>query len=122
MADASSPRGDRAGAVATFLGTLFGNLFIVVGSLVLGSLAILSWLLSPSGRLGYPLAIVWGRLLLACSGVRLTVDRPREVIEARPCIFMSNHESLFDIPVLLSSLPGQTRFLAKESLQRWKLA
>jgi 1-acyl-sn-glycerol-3-phosphate acyltransferase len=31
---------------------------------------------------------------------------------------MANHQSLFDIPVLLATLPGQVRFLAKESLFR----
>jgi 1-acyl-sn-glycerol-3-phosphate acyltransferase len=33
-------------------------------------------------------------------------------------IFMANHRSLFDIPVLIATLPGQARFLAKESLFR----
>jgi 1-acyl-sn-glycerol-3-phosphate acyltransferase len=31
-------------------------------------------------------------------------------------VFMANHRSLFDIPALLTTLPGQTRFLAKKSL------
>jgi 1-acyl-sn-glycerol-3-phosphate acyltransferase len=33
-------------------------------------------------------------------------------------VFMANHQSLFDIPVLIQTLPGQTRFLAKKSLFR----
>jgi 1-acyl-sn-glycerol-3-phosphate acyltransferase len=101
---------------AVVLATLTGNLFIVIGSLVCGTLAMLSALVSPSGRLGYPFARVWGRLLLWCSGIRLEVERPAS--SGTPCIFMSNHQSLFDIPALLSTLPGQTRFLAKESLMR----
>jgi len=31
---------------------------------------------------------------------------------------MANHQSLFDIPVLLATLPGQTRFMAKQGLFR----
>ena len=31
---------------------------------------------------------------------------------------MANHQSLFDIPALLASLPGETKFLAKSSLFR----
>jgi 1-acyl-sn-glycerol-3-phosphate acyltransferase len=31
---------------------------------------------------------------------------------------MSNHESLYDIPALITALPGQTRFLAKRALFR----
>jgi len=108
----------RPSGLAVLLATLCGNLFIVVGSAVAGSLAILSAVVSPNGRLGYPLARLWGRVLLGCSGVRLDVDRSPQSGQAGPCIFMSNHQSLFDIPVLLATLPGQTRFLAKKSLVR----
>ena len=36
----------------------------------------------------------------------------------RPAIYMANHQSLFDIPLMFVTLPGQARMLAKHSLFR----
>jgi 1-acyl-sn-glycerol-3-phosphate acyltransferase len=56
--------------------------------------------------------------LLFFSGVRLEVGYSDESLSEGCFIYMSNHQSLYDIPALIASLPGQTRFLAKDSLFR----
>lgn len=62
------------------------------------------------------MARAWGRSILWISGIRVTVNGfDREWIK-RPNIFMSNHQSNYDIPVLLSALPAQFRWLAKAEL------
>lgn len=35
-----------------------------------------------------------------------------------PCVYASNHESWFDIPALVTTLPGSIRFLAKKELSK----
>lgn len=60
----------------------------------------------------------WSRKLLRDADVSLEV-RGREHAEgSRPLIVMSNHQSLYDIPVLFQSLPGRLRMVAKTELFR----
>ena len=50
-----------------------------------------------------------GRRVCACEGLeRLT--------PATTYVFVSNHQSIYDIPVIFASLPFQLRIIAKESL------
>ena len=38
---------------------------------------------------------------------------------ARSYVFASNHQSIYDIPILFASLPFQLRIIAKDSLGRF---
>lgn len=115
------------GAVRTVLATLTGNAFLLVGTVVIGLVAVLVGAIPPRGNWMFWCARLWSRLLLRCSWIRV---EPRFEVPLDPAgryIFMANHQSLFDIPVLIATLPGQTRFLAKQSLFRipifgWALA
>ena len=98
------------------LATIGGNLFIVVGSVIFGSLSILgSWL--PGGyRWVFLMARLWSRGLLVMSGLRLEVTPGQALDQGRSYVFMSNHQSLYDIPALIASLPVPAAFFAKRSL------
>jgi 1-acyl-sn-glycerol-3-phosphate acyltransferase len=37
-------------------------------------------------------------------------------LQHRPCIYMSNHLSILDIPLIYSLIPGKIKFIAKQSL------
>ncbi len=116
----------RAAGFGTILASLGGNLFLVLGSLFFGSLATLFGWLPPRGNFTFWCARAWSRGLLWASGVRVEHEFV-ERLPPRPFIFMANHRSTFDIPALLATLPGQTRFLAKSSLFKipifgWALA
>jgi 1-acyl-sn-glycerol-3-phosphate acyltransferase len=62
------------------------------------------------------LAGAWGRSILAVSRIRVAVSGIERIHPERPYLFMSNHQSNFDIPVLLGHLPVQFRWLAKAEL------
>ncbi|MDX1383587.1 MAG: lysophospholipid acyltransferase family protein [Thermoanaerobaculia bacterium] len=117
----------RPGPLATFLATVCGTLFLVFGSVVFGTGAILMSWIPPRGRYSFPFAVWWARGLLLATGVRLeVVGAPAEKVAGR-VVFMPNHQSLFDIPVMLVSVPCRICFLAKKSLFRipvfgWALA
>jgi 1-acyl-sn-glycerol-3-phosphate acyltransferase len=104
--------------VGSILATITGNLYLVLGTLVCALLALATGWLPPRGNVIFFWARVWSRGLLWASGVRLQVEAAGDVAPGGRYIFMANHQSLFDIPVLLATLPGQTRFLAKQSLFR----
>jgi 1-acyl-sn-glycerol-3-phosphate acyltransferase len=62
------------------------------------------------------MAVLWAAILLFVSGVRVRLIHAGEIIPGRSYIFAANHQSAFDILVLLARLPIQFRWLAKESL------
>ena len=100
------------------IATVTGNLYLVVATLALATLAVLVSWIPPRGNWVFAVARVWGRGLLASSGLRLRVLGRGDLDRRRSYVFMANHRGLFDIPALLVSLPVQTRFLAKKSLFR----
>ena len=106
------------GTLATLLATIVGNVYILFGTIVCAIVAILVSWIPPRGNWTFQVARIWSRGLLASSGVRLEVENETPLDPERPSVYMSNHQSLYDIPALIVTLPGQTRFLAKRSLFR----
>ena len=61
----------------------------------------------------------WSPALLGITGARVVVLPAEAPIDrSRPHIFMMNHQSLLDIPLVMASIPVNLRFIAKSSL-RW---
>ena len=96
--------------------TVTGNLFLLFGTALFATLSFLAALVPPRGRLMFHVARAWGRGLLWSSLLRVEVERELPLDPGRPVVFLANHQSLFDIPAMLATVPGQTRFLAKRSL------
>jgi 1-acyl-sn-glycerol-3-phosphate acyltransferase len=114
--DDLSRRGPSLGL--TVLGTLAGNLFLMIGTLILSVFAILLSWVPPRGSWMFGVARLWSRCLLTASAVRLEAHYDPRLEPGRSYVFLSNHQSLFDIPVLLTTCPGQVRMMAKRSLFR----
>lgn len=93
-------------------------LWTVLATTILGPLAIIASFLSRTGNLPHLIARFWGKSILSVSGVKVTVDGLSNLEPDRSAIYMANHQSNFDIPVLLSCLPVQFRWLAKAELFR----
>ncbi len=77
--------------------------------------AIISTLFDSSGRLYAWHARLWARLGLALNGVTVTVTGAEHLPDG-PVIFMSNHQSNFDILSLLAAMPRQIHWIAKKEL------
>lgn len=91
-------------------------LWVIAATLVFALTAILVSFFSKTGDAVHLVARIWGRSLLWGSTIPVTLKGVEHIDPARSCIFMSNHQSNFDIPVLLSGLPAQFRWLAKAEL------
>jgi len=100
------------------LATVVGNLYLLVGTLVFASLACVVGLIDRSGNTTFRIGRWWSHGIVLTSGLRLRTSYAKALDSTRPVIYMANHQSLFDIPVLFVTLPGQARMLAKESLFR----
>jgi 1-acyl-sn-glycerol-3-phosphate acyltransferase len=102
--------------VVRALVTLIAAGVAVVDTVVMGSYGVLVGGIPPKGDWTRNGAWLWARVALWAALVRLRVEGRDRVPRGVPVVFMSNHESWLDIPVLLVAIPGQVRFLAKKSL------
>jgi 1-acyl-sn-glycerol-3-phosphate acyltransferase len=92
---------------------------IGVYTIVLGTVSIASSLFDPSGDFGHKCARAWAWLVLKTTGVRVAVRGEDRIDPRRSYVFAANHQSIYDIPIVFTSLPLQLRIIAKESLGRF---
>ena len=89
---------------------------ITVYTVILGTLSIGSSLFESSGRFAHWCARTWAWLILVTTGVSVDVSGLERLDRNRAYVFVSNHQSIYDIPIIFWSLPYQVRIIAKESL------
>lgn len=92
--------------------------WILVSTAVLGIWIIGRALFSVDQEAFHRIAQRWGRAILRVSGVEVKVVGREHLEKGRSFILMPNHQSHFDIPVLLGCLDTQFRWLAKAELFR----
>lgn len=119
--------------LARWKATLAVNAFLIVGSAYYGSVAAVTGVLDAASPVPYRCARRWASWLIRLAGIRIDLEFEDEVAtgasiggrpttshvrraEAERFVFFANHQSLYDIPVLLHTLPRDARFLAKKSL------
>lgn len=92
---------------------------ISVYTIVLGTLSIGSSVFEKRGYFAHWCARTWSRLILGTTGVHVTVRGLERLVPGRTYVFVANHQSIYDIPILFWSLPYQLRIIAKASLGRF---
>jgi 1-acyl-sn-glycerol-3-phosphate acyltransferase len=92
---------------------------ISVYTIALGTLSLLSSLVDRGGRFAHRCARWWARLILRTSGVRVRVSGGDRVRQGVSYVFASNHQSIYDIPIVFATLPRDLRIVAKASLGRF---
>jgi 1-acyl-sn-glycerol-3-phosphate acyltransferase len=84
-------------------------------TVVLGLMSLLSRPFDRSGFFAHRCAQWWGRAILRTTGVTVDVRGTLPPVTAS-CIFVANHSSFYDIPVIFATLPHQLRLMAKAAL------
>ena len=92
---------------------------ISVYTIVLGTLSIASSLFERDGHFAHRCARTWSKLILITTGVRVHIRGIDRLEQGHTYVFISNHQSIYDIPILFASLPFQVRIIAKASLGRF---
>ena len=92
---------------------------ISIYTIVLGTLSIASSVFQSSGRFAHWCARTWSRLILVTTGVVVDVSGLERLEPNCPYVFVANHQSIYDIPIIFWALPYQIRIIAKESLGRF---
>jgi 1-acyl-sn-glycerol-3-phosphate acyltransferase len=98
---------------------LFLNAFIGILSIILCFWALGIFIFTRNGSLLHRYAAVpWAKAILFVCGVTLEVKGRENLGEKRPRIYMSNHQSYFDILALLAGLPVDFKFVLKQELMK----
>jgi 1-acyl-sn-glycerol-3-phosphate acyltransferase len=92
---------------------------ISVYTVILGALSIASSVVDRRGFFAHQCARWWSWLILKTTGVRVSVEGLDRIVPGTTYVFVSNHQSIYDIPVIFASLPYQLRIIAKASLARF---
>jgi 1-acyl-sn-glycerol-3-phosphate acyltransferase len=66
----------------------------------------------------HKIARLWAKTLLFFAHTKVEVMGAENVLIGKPQIFMANHQSDFDIFIVLAHVPGQFRWIAKKELFR----
>jgi 1-acyl-sn-glycerol-3-phosphate acyltransferase len=92
------------GKIFRFLHAFLLILWIIVSSVVFGSLVII---LRPlSRKISMTLMKVWMLIAIFFSGVRVDISGTEKLDKKRNYIFMSNHVSAADIAIIYAACPG----------------
>ncbi len=95
------------------------NAFIGIHTIVFALWAILVSFFDRTGRLAHCYAAVpWARVILWVCGVRVTVEGLEKLDIHVPRVYLSNHQSAFDIFALLAHLPVHFKFVLKQELMK----
>lgn len=88
-------------------------------TLVLGCVSLVVSLFDPTGERQQRVARLWSQMILWTVGARVQVEGLEKIDTSKPQVYVVNHLSAFDIPVLYTHLPFQFRILAKKELFRY---
>ena len=92
---------------------------IAVYTIVLGFASVASSFFDRRGHFAHGCARAWSWLILATTGVEVSVRGLERLVPGKTYVFVANHQSIYDIPCLFWSLPYQLRIIAKDSLGKF---
>ena len=84
-------------------------------------IAILTIIVSPidrKGKITHYLSKVFGGGILLIAGVKVETEGTEVLNKSDSYIFISNHSSYFDIPILMKAIPNNVRFIYKDTLTK----
>lgn len=96
--------------------TIFVWSCIVTATLVLGLFAFITYPFDRKEKVIHYYARLWGKAALLANGVKVKIEGMEHIKGEGPYIFMSNHQSSYDIFALLGHLPFQFKWMAKKEL------
>jgi 1-acyl-sn-glycerol-3-phosphate acyltransferase len=97
-------------------GALIADPAIILATIFFGTISLITSFFDSSGKAQAAVARVWAKVVLVASGVQVKVEGLRHIDPNGSYIFIANHTSYMDTPVVLANISVQFRFLAKRGL------
>jgi len=95
------------------------NAFIAVWTIIMSSWGIIISMIDRTGRkVHFCCAVPWARVILRVCGIKVRVVGMENLETDVPRIYMTNHQSFFDIFALLACLPVNFKFILKQELMK----
>jgi 1-acyl-sn-glycerol-3-phosphate acyltransferase len=111
---------EKAGGIRHWISRLrsyfFWDPLIWIYTIILGSLSLLSSFFDRDGHIQHNFAQLWSRIILGTIGASIHVEGLEKIDTGKAHVYVVNHLSALDIPVVYSRLPFQFRILAKKGL------
>lgn len=76
------------------------------------------WMLTFSSNIDNRMYVGWSRALNKVIGIDIEIEGMSNIEPNKNYIYVTNHSSLLDIPVLLGTLPGDVRIIYKRELEK----
>ena len=89
---------------------------VTLYTITCGIVSLASTIVDRRGRVAHGCARLWAWLILRTTGVRVERTGAEPPRPAESCIFVANHASIYDIPILFTALPQSLRIIAKAAL------
>lgn len=99
-----------------FLRTIWLYINGVISIIIIGTLVMLIGVFDKKKNITGKLTRIWGKWICFISFIELQIEGLGHISPNQQYIFVSNHESMLDIPVALSLLPYNIIFLTKKEL------
>ena len=96
--------------------TIYMWLVLCICTVTFGSALLLTLPFDRRGRCYLPIVRAWGRSIVWASRNLVSIEGLERVDPSRPAIYMTNHQSYFDVICLAALLPAPVRFVAKRIL------
>jgi 1-acyl-sn-glycerol-3-phosphate acyltransferase len=97
-------------------GVLIADPAIILSTICFSCVSVLLSFFDSTGKVPAAVASRWARFLLFASGVQVNAEGLEQIDPNGSYIFMANHTSYIDTPVVLANISVQFRFLAKRGL------
>lgn len=101
-----------------FIKTYLKLALIITATIFFAIVAIIFSLLDRSGKIYNFLGKIWAKLILWIAGVKVKIIGLENINTDENYVYVANHLSGFDIPIVMSSLPGQLRIVFKKELTK----
>ena len=93
-------------------------LFIIIGVAItafMSACAVIFAYIAPDENVIHKVASLWAKMLLVLTNIKVEIIGGENILKGSQ-IFMANHQSDFDIFIVLAYLPGQFRWIVKKEL------
>ncbi|MBW7856466.1 MAG: lysophospholipid acyltransferase family protein [Ignavibacteriaceae bacterium] len=94
------------------------SFLIAIHAILIAVLTIIVGPFDSRGKAVHILSKVFSKWILFIAGVKLKIEGKENLDKHANYIFISNHQSYFDIPVLMQAIPNVVRFIYKDTITK----